>query len=252
VIDKGNTLPLGIPALVGAAAPVEQLPLVQSAAQQLRAPLTNMQLQLQRFQRSVARTPQLPAAQIAQHLAALQNQAQRLAEMIDATDDFARALAGDLKNDLHPAPLEMGRLVEGVVEEHRRRAEEQGCELKSTVQQVIWGEWDPVRVRLVVTALLRNALVFAPKRPVIITTSLSADNLGCVEVRDEGPGISDLDLRRLQVSSQQIPLRTQTGAGWGLWLGAQVARAMGGRLEGRRRQSGGSAFSLLLPLKAAG
>jgi signal transduction histidine kinase len=266
VIDRGKTLPHGIPiptqtgpgaaaAAAAAAATVsgvEQLPLVGSAAQQLRAPLTSMQLTLQRFARSVGRTPQLPAAQITQHLASLQNQAQRLADMIDATDDFARALIGDLKQDLHPAPIELGRLVESVVAEHRKRAEEQGCELKSTVQTVVWGEWDQARVRLVLSGLLRNALVYAPKKPVTITTLVSADNLGCVEVRDEGPGISDFDLRRLQASAQQIPQRSQTGAGWGLWLGAQVARAMGGRLEGRRRQSGGSAFSLLLPLKAAG
>jgi signal transduction histidine kinase len=260
VSDKGNTLPHGIPiqplaaataASVANASASEQLPLVQSAAQQLRAPLTSMQLQLQRFQRSVSRTPQLPAAQIAQHLQALQNQAQRLADMVDATDDLTRALSGDLKQDLHPAPIELGRLIESVVEEHKKRAEEQGCDLRCTTQQAVWGEWDQARVRLVISALIRNALVFAPKKPVLVTTSLSQDNLGCVEVRDEGPGISELDLRRLQASAQQVPQRTQTGAGWGLWLGGQAARAMGGRLEGRRRQSGGSVFSLLLPLKTA-
>jgi signal transduction histidine kinase len=210
-----------------------------------------MQLQIQRFQRSVARTPQLPAAQITQHLSALQNQAQRLADMVDATDDFARVLSGELKSDLKSGPIELGRLVESVVEEHRKRAEEQGCELRTTTQTVVWGEWDPARVRLVLSGLLRNALVFAAKHPVTVTTLLSSDNMGSVEVRDKGAGIGDHDLRRLQTSSQQIPQRSQTGAGWGLWLGSHVARAMGGRLEGRRCQGGGSVFTLFLPLKAA-
>lgn len=252
MIDKGNTLPHGIQttSVARSAAATDQLPLVGSAAQQLRAPLTSMQLQIQRFQRSVARTPQLSAAQIAQHLAALQNQAQRLADMVDVTDDFARVLSGELKGDLHPAPIELGRLVESVVEEHKKRAQEQECELRCTTQQVVWGEWDQARVRLVLSGLLRNALVFAPKKPVTVTSLLSSDNMGCVEIRDEGPGIGDHDLRRLQANAQQIPQRSHTGAGWGLWLGAQVARAMGGRLEGRRRQGGGSAFTLFLPLKA--
>lgn len=225
--------------------------MVGSAAQQLRAPLTSMQLKLQRFARSVARTPQLPAAQIAQHLQALQSQALRMADMIDATDDFARALSGDLKGDLHPAPIEIGRLVESVVEEYRERATEQGCELRTTVEQAVWGEWDPTRLRLVLAGLLRNALVFAPKKPVTVITLLSSDNFGCVEIKDEGPGISDLELRRLDTSKMQLPTRTQTGAGWGLWLSAQVAKAMGGRIEGHRRKTGGSKFTLYLPLTAA-
>lgn len=254
--DRGITLPHGIPvqppaALDNSAAAREQLPLLGSAAQQLRAPLTSLQLKLQRFARTIARTPQLPAAQIIQHLQALQNQALRMADIVDATDDFARALAGELEADLHPAPIELGRLVESVVEEHRERAAEQGCELRTTVQQAVWGEWDPTRVRLVIAGLLRNALVFAPKKPVTVTTLLSGNSFGCVEIRDEGPGISDADLLRLDSSKVQLPARTQTGAGWGLWLGAQVASALGGRLEGRRRKQAGSAFSLYLPLTAA-
>jgi K+-sensing histidine kinase KdpD len=59
-----------------------------------------------------------------------------------------------------------------------------------------------------------------------------------------------LDLQRLS-RALQVPPRTQSGAGLGIWLSAHVAYAMDGSLRGARVESGGSRFRLELPLAGA-
>lgn len=250
VPERRNTIPTIAKPQPQPQPSVDRQQLLGSATQQMRAPLTTMQLQLQLITRSLNRSPQLLASQLTPRLQVLQSQSRRLADMVEAAEDLARILAGEIVPDLHAVPVDLGRLVETIVEEHSEQAREQGCELRTTTEQVVWGEWDPARVRRIIASLLHNALLFAPKNPVSITTLLSSDNFGCVEVRDQGPGIAQSELRRLEPNAP-APSRTQTGAGWGLWLSAQLARAMGGRLEGRRPSAGGSVFVLSLPLTPA-
>jgi len=65
-------------------------------------------------------------------------------------------------------------------------------------------------------------------------------------VRDDGPGIARRDHRRLfgrfERGSTEAP-----GAGLGLYLVDQVARAHGGRIDLRTAEGQGCSFTLVLP-----
>ncbi|MET0387939.1 MAG: HAMP domain-containing sensor histidine kinase [Polyangiales bacterium] len=216
-------------------------------AQQLRVPLTTLQLQLQLLTRSAKRSASLPSANVVQKLEMLSHQAWRMSEIVEAADDLARVLQGELGGDLRPAPVDLQQLIKSAVQRLGDHAREQGCELTCKGNATVWGEWDPARLQRVLLTLLQNALAYAPKGPVVVT--IEADEAqAIVEVRDHGPGIKDFDLGRLQ-PQLRVPPRTQSGAGVGLWLAAHIAKALGGTLTGERSNPG-SRFRLTLPLKS--
>jgi signal transduction histidine kinase len=67
-----------------------------------------------------------------------------------------------------------------------------------------------------------------------------------LSVRDDGPGIARHDQRRLFGRFQRGPTEAP-GAGLGLYLVDQVARAHGGRVDLLAGQPHGCTFTLVLP-----
>ncbi len=194
----------------------------------------------------MTRSPNLPAAQLSPRVATILGQARRLADMVDAAEDVSLAMHGELQAELCWTSLELGEVIRTVVHDAAERAREQACLVRVSIDQPVWGEWDPARVRRMVAALVHNALQYAPGKPVVVTTRLAGE-CAYVEVSDQGAGISDIDLARLQESTG-LPKRSQSGSGTGLWLTGRVARALGGTVSGERVPTGGSIVTIELPL----
>jgi two-component system, OmpR family, sensor kinase len=194
----------------------------------------------------MTRSPNLPAAQLSPRVMTILGQARRLVDMVDTAEDVSHVLQGVLESELRWSSLELGEVVRTVVHDSAERSREQGCQIRLVIDEAVWGEWDPARTRRMVSSLLHNALQYAPRRPVTITVRTSGE-CGYIEVSDRGPGIQDSDLVRLE-NRTRTPVRTASGSGAGLWLAANVARAMGGSLSGNRLPDGGSSFLLELPL----
>lgn len=216
-------------------------------AQQLRSPLTALQLQLQLLARSAKRAPTVASPQLLQKLDLLTHQAWRLSEIVEFTDDLAKVLQGELKAALRTAPAELGQLGRDLVMRLHDQAREQSCQLTCQNNEPVWGEWDAARLRRLLLAVLHNALVYAPHGEVTLSIHGDQQNAS-VEIRDYGPGISDLDLTRLE-PKLRVPPRTQSGAGVGLWMAAHLAHAMDGQLTAERAADGGTRITLTLPRK---
>lgn len=108
---------------------------------------------------------------------------------------------------------------------------------------------DPVRCRQVAINLLDNAAKYTvPGRPVVL--SARPDGLGwCVEVRDGGAGLSDVQQRDLFQPFHRLGAEhTRTpGLGMGLALSRQLVDLMNGRIGCRSAPGQGSTFWFWLP-----
>jgi two-component system C4-dicarboxylate transport sensor histidine kinase DctB len=109
---------------------------------------------------------------------------------------------------------------------------------------------DRIRLEQVIINLLRNALdavreVAAPQIEIILTTGDTAT----LVVRDNGPGISDLD-------KLFEPFWTTKAAGEGVGLGLAISSGivndLGGRLTARNGEGGGAVLEVQLPLLGDG
>jgi NtrC-family two-component system sensor histidine kinase KinB len=124
--------------------------------------------------------------------------------------------------------------------------------VKQEGSDIIWANLDCVKFPWVLSNLLSNAIRFAPTDSEVDV--LITDRNGAVEiqVRDEGPGISDEDQRRMFDPFFQGTTMTTTSGnkglfGIGLTIAKEVVEAHDGRIEYYRRQPRGSEFRIILP-----
>ncbi|MGE5295921.1 MAG: sensor histidine kinase [Solirubrobacterales bacterium] len=106
-----------------------------------------------------------------------------------------------------------------------------------------------VQIELVLMNILRNAIdaVANAGRPpsVTIETRVSPTRQAQVVISDTGPGVSPEDLPRL---FEPFFTTKPTGLGVGLSISRKIVERHGGMLEAERNSSGGTSFTMTLPL----
>ena len=110
---------------------------------------------------------------------------------------------------------------------------------------------DPTRLRQVLNNLLSNALKFTGSEgvrwSVDVTAVAGGRQLLTVQVRDTGPGLTDVAMARLFEPFHQgeaSVARTHGGTGLGLAISRELARLMGGDLTAESRPGEGAVFTL--------
>lgn len=105
---------------------------------------------------------------------------------------------------------------------------------------------DRMRVEQVLVNLLRNALdATKSERNPKIEIILSAGETATLTVRDNGPGIEDLDALFEPFYTTKQP---GDGVGLGLAISSGIVTELGGRLTARNGQNGGAVFEMQLPI----
>ena len=112
---------------------------------------------------------------------------------------------------------------------------------------------DPVRLGIIVTNLLQNAVKYSPQGGVVQCFVTVDDERECalVSVWDHGLGIADVDMPRLFSRFGRLVTRENSnipGTGLGLFLARELARLHGGDITVRSTPGAGSAFTLELPV----
>lgn len=128
--------------------------------------------------------------------------------------------------------IETGTFLDGLRQRWTGRAAALGARFELRVQgnppAVIAS--DPVALDRVLANILSNAIKYAPDGTVTLTVGLDGDaGLNWV-VTDDGPGLSPAALAALYEYEGRPSDSGQPGSGMGLFIAAELARALGGRL----------------------
>jgi two-component system sensor histidine kinase KdpD len=113
-------------------------------------------------------------------------------------------------------------------------------------------QMDFVQTLRILTNLLENALKHAPgSEPVELVVLVEGNDL-VFRVLDRGPGIPEAEAGRVFAPFSVVARSdgSPTGSGLGLAIARSLAEGQGGSLEYRRRDGGGSVFTLRLPAAA--
>jgi len=167
--------------------------------------------------------------------------------------EFARADA----DELHAKPelTDLAQLSSDVTSMFRSVVEETGLTL--TVDTAAVTEpiaVDPEMVTKILLNLLSNAVKFTPQGAISLRLAEGGDEVR-LTVSDTGLGISAEELPRVFQRFHQVPVqgaRSREGAGIGLSLVSDLARAHGGEVTARSELGRGSEFTVRLPRSAAG
>ncbi len=109
---------------------------------------------------------------------------------------------------------------------------------------------DVERVGRVIENLVTNAIKYSPDGGPVQICALEEHGFAVLRIEDRGIGIPAVDHQRLF----ELGYRTDkaagvaSGLGLGLFIAAGIVRGHGGTLEAARRESGGSVFTVRLPL----
>ncbi|MBX3606092.1 MAG: response regulator [Piscinibacter sp.] len=193
------------------------------------------------------------AVQAPRYLDMLERAGRHLLDLINDVLDYSKIERGFLK----PAPpqaFDLTEAVASVAELARVSAVEKGLAfvLDGRLPSPCWVGGDPARLRQVLLNLTGNAVKFTERGCVTLALRRADDGRTTFEVTDTGPGIPAGERERLFEPFHQLDTsfgRRHGGAGLGLAIARELARAMGGDVRCVDRGAGpGACFELVLPL----
>ncbi len=165
--------------------------------------------------------------------------AQALIALIDQILDLSRMEAG--RFDLSPTPVDLPRLVEGVVELLAPRAQSKGLEIAASISAATprFVRADAMRLRQVLMNLAGNAIKFTERGGVCVSVELvpTGTTLLRFAVTDTGPGVPPERREAIFEDFEQgdgSNARASEGAGLGLAISRRAGRAHGRRADDSR------------------
>ena len=127
-----------------------------------------------------------------------------------------------------------------------------GFHWENTCPPSLWLRSDSVKLAQAIECLVENAVKFTARGQVTVRLHANKNGTFVIEVEDSGPGIQEPQLTHLYELFRPGDLQTQRnqdGIGMGLTLAKRIAEHMGGTIEHRNREAGGSLFILTLPVQ---
>jgi signal transduction histidine kinase len=227
-----------------------QMDFVAGVSHELRTPLTALYTAGHNLRGRVAQQP----SQVERYGEMIQQEAGRLKDLVEQVLRFASANAGRIIQE--PAPTEIGKLIEELVEASQPMLHTAHCAVDTVVAPDLpLVMADPLALKQALQNLLTNAVKHGARGGcwVGITASRAGDAAHPeVEIRvsDRGPGIPkdeqarifDAFYRGRRASQEQIH-----GAGLGLNLVKKIVEAHGGSIRLQSEPDKGAHFIVRLP-----
>ena len=214
------------------------------ASHELRSPLTAMRGELE-----LALRRDRDAEEYQRVIASTLEETVRLSRTAEDLLTLARSDAGAVKP--RTAVVDIAQVVRRTTERLRTRAGEARVTLvdESIGDTII--AVDPDLVDRAVWNLVDNALRFAPEASRVVVTARGGDDTVILEVRDEGPGLGDIQpqlvFERFFRADASRTHADEGGTGLGLAIVKAIAEAHGGSVSAENLPGGGARFALSLP-----
>jgi signal transduction histidine kinase/ActR/RegA family two-component response regulator len=171
-----------------------------------------------------------------------------LLKLISDILDFSKIEAGRM--ELSCEDLSVANIFAEVTSALRPLAEKKTQTLTSNADRHLTVHADPTRIKQILTNLVANAIKFTPEGGRIDLAALPAEGRIRVEVRDNGPGISPEEQKRIFDAFYRIRKSGEgvEGTGLGLTITNSLVKLQGGILGLESTAGSGSCFHFSLPV----
>lgn len=178
-------------------------------------------------------------------LTIIDEETDRLRDLIDNMLDSSRLQAGTLKMRFQHLPLNE-LLTEACA---RASSRFRDVNLHYSPSEKVIVQCDPLRFVQVFDNLVSNAIKYAPGSPIFI--SMKSDGQESqTTIRDEGPGIPEEHLDHLFERFYRVPDPNSNihGTGLGLYICREIIAAHGGKMTVESKVNEGTSFHIFLPV----
>lgn len=156
---------------------------------------------------------------------------------------------------VHPERIDLARYAEGLLPRLVREESRERAELSLRTTGPVPVEVDGKALETMLRNLISNAVKYGGDDP-RLEVEVARDDAGAVlRVRDHGRGLAGADAERIFepfVRGGDENVRTRPGAGLGLFIVRELARAHRGDVRARDAETGGFQIEIRLPLAAGG
>ncbi len=177
------------------------------------------------------------------------NASARMFDLITNLLDINAIERGGIK--VHLTPFEFDGIAMAITENYRTRAEAKEINLQFETVQPMWYAFaDPNATIQVLDNIISNAIKYSPHGKNVYVTVRTVDNKVRCEVKDEGPGLNEEDMKKLfgkfaRLSAQ--PTGGEHSTGLGLSIVKRMVEAMKGNVWCESELGHGAMFIVELP-----
>jgi signal transduction histidine kinase len=217
---------------------------VSNVSHELKTPLTSIRMFTELLAEGRVEEPEKQR----QYLKIIGAETARLTRLINNVLDFARMERGERKYEFHLCNL--AEIAREIVESYRPQLEQHGFSVNGKIEGEAFVDGDCDSLKQVLLNLISNAEKYSRERKELEVNLKREAEFVEVEVSDRGIGIpkgaEEKIFAKFYRAHDALSSGVQ-GSGLGLTLARQIARAHDGEVRFRRRQGGGSTFTLRLP-----
>jgi signal transduction histidine kinase len=219
--------------------------LLSTVSHELRTPLATIKGSTSMLR---AHYQQITPDMLAEHLADIEEEADKLTELISSLLEMSRIEAGILQ--IHPQAIDLGAVVKSAVAAAQRRVNDHHIQLSVDDHlPVCYG--DARRIEQIVANLIDNAAKYSESGKQIDIRLENRDKELVVSVIDHGRGIPPEQLERIFDRFYQLGQTGDSGR-HGIGLGLAICRGLveahGGGIWAESEYQKGSTFSFSLPI----
>ena len=223
------------------------------ASHEFKTPITALKLSTQLLQRHLQKAetaaPNAGDGIAARQLSRMNEQLNKLTELVNDLLDVSKIEAGKL--DYHLQEVDFNAWLGEYVEDLRPLSGTHNIVLTCSGTGTL--VFDTDRIGQVLTNLITNAIKYSPRSERIIVTGHIDDGGARVGVQDFGIGIPESDLERIfdrfyQSHGGGSSTGSYPGLGLGLYISSQIVKRHGGRIWVESEQGKGSTFYFELPI----
>jgi PAS domain S-box-containing protein len=219
---------------------------LSTVAHDLKSPLTSIKGFAQLLRRRVAQRG--GARDETQGLEVIENQTDRVADMVNHLLDLTRIQMGRL--EIRHEPVALTQLAQRVVAQLQITTSGHELSVEAGKDDEVVGLWDAGYVERVLRNLVDNAVKYSPEGGKVTVLVQRTGGEALVAVRDEGIGIDKESLGKVFERYFRSPdaRRGPQGLGLGLYVTKSLVEAHGGRIWVESALGWGSTFYFTLPL----
>lgn len=184
----------------------------------------------------------------------------KLEKIYRSTDHMIKLITGLLeissiesgKLVLNEIDINVGRMAREVVKNHQDAAEKKNQEITCETVDDLVVIGDEMLLRQVLENLVGNAVKFSPPGKTIWVSVSRADSTASFKIRDEGPGLTEEDKKKLFGKFQRLsakPTGKESSTGLGLALTKELVVLHGGTIRVESEYGNGCKFIVELPVK---
>jgi len=216
---------------------------ISNITHELKTPLTSIRMYAESLMMGRVKSDQVQK----EYLSVVVNETDRLKRMINNILEFSKMEKG--KPEYHFIKSNLAFILNEAIHEVNYWFEKEHFEVVNELDETIYAEVDPEKMKQAVGNLLSNAIKYSTNTKKIFIRLFKKPERVCIEVEDQGMGIPEDKLSRIFDQFYRIEQKESiSGTGLGLTVVKEIIEAHHGSISVTSEIGKGSRFMLIIPL----